>query len=62
MYCVDYIAINAPLCQRSVFYNDVGFCFLQFQITCKIVPSREDSPKKTLLLFHKKVKKSASGR
>lgn len=54
---MDYIAINAPLYQWSDFYNDVGFCFLQFQITCKIVPSREDSPKETLLVFHKKGQK-----
>jgi len=54
---MDYMAINALWYQRSDFNNDVGCCFLQFQITCKIVPSKEDSPKETLLVSHKKGQK-----
>ena len=54
--------MNALLYQQSDLYNDIGFYVLQFQITCKIVPSKEDSPKETLLVFLKKGQKSASGR
>lgn len=49
--------MNALLYQQSDLYNDIGFYVLQFQITCKIVPSKEDSPRETLLVFLKKGQK-----